>query len=121
DRGFFSYELVCRVLATGAHLLARVQVSLALTPLRRLADGSSVAKLYPSSKARQQDRDGLVVRVIEYTHDDPQRPGCGERHRLITDLLNPEDLPAAAAPLVYHERWEEELALDEIKTHLNGR
>src|SRR5262249_47598171 len=68
-----------------------------------------------------QDRDGLVVRVIEYTHDDPQRPGCGERHRLITDLLNPEDLPAAAAPLVYHERWEEELALDEIKTHLNGR
>ena len=26
------------------------------------------------------------------------------------------DLPAHEAPLVYHERWEEELALDEIKT-----
>ena len=64
---------------------------------------------------------GLLVRVIEYTHDDPNRPGAGERHRLITDLTNPEDLPAHEAPLVYHERWEEELAFDEIKTHLSGR
>jgi hypothetical protein len=121
DRGFFSYELVRRVLATGAHLLARVQTRLALTPLRRLADGSYLAKLYPSAAARAQDRGELLVRVIEYTHDDPGRPGCGERHRLITDLLRPEDLPAAEAPLVYHERWEEELSLDEIKTHLSGR
>ena len=64
---------------------------------------------------------GLPVRVIEYTHDDPNRPGAGERHRLITDLTNPVDLPAHEAPLVYHERWEEELAFDEIKTHLSGR
>ena len=62
-----------------------------------------------------------MVRVIEYTHDDPNRPGMGERHRLITDLLNPEDMPAREAPLVDHERWEQELAFDEIKTHLNGR
>ena len=61
------------------------------------------------------------MRVIEYTHDDPNRPGAGERHRLITDLTNPEDLPAHEAPLVYHERWEQELAFDEIKTHLSGR
>src|SRR3954471_7444592 len=33
DRGFFSYELVRRVLTTGAHLLARVQTRLTLTPL----------------------------------------------------------------------------------------
>jgi hypothetical protein len=121
DRGFFSYDLVRQVLATGAHLLARVQTRLILVPLRRLDDGSYLAKLYPSPQARNQDRDGLWVRVIEYTHDDPNRPGCGERHRLLTDLLNPEDLPAAEAPAVYHERWEEELSLDEIKTHLSGR
>ena len=30
-------------------------------------------------------------------------------------------MPAAEAPVVYHERCEEELALDEIKTHLSGR
>jgi len=121
DRGFFSYDLVRRVRATGAHLLARVQTGLTLAPLRRLADNSYLAKLYPSAEARRQDRGGLWVRVIEYTHDDPHRPGCGVRHRLITDLLRPADLPAAEAPLVYHERWEEELALDEVKTHLSGR
>lgn len=121
DRGFFSYDLVRRVLATGAHLLARVQTRLTLKPLRRLSDGSYLAKPYPSAAARLRGRDGLVVRVIEYTHDDPNRPGYGQRHRLITDVLNPEDLPAAEAPMVYHQRWEEELALDEIKTHLSGR
>lgn len=63
----------------------------------------------------------MMVRVIEYTHDDPRRPGAGERHRLITDLLEPAQLPAHQAPLVYHERWEEELAFDEIKTHLSSR
>jgi hypothetical protein len=121
DRGFFSYDLVRRVLTTGAHLLARVQTRLTLAVLRRLADGSYLARLYPSADARRQDRGGLAVRVIEYTHDDPHRPGCGERHRLITDLLNPAELPAAEAPGVYHERWEEELAFDELKTHLSGR
>jgi hypothetical protein len=121
DRGFFSYALVRRVLTTGAHLLARVQNRLTLACQRRLADGSYLAKLYPSAGDRRRDRNGLWVRVIEYTHDDPHRPGRGERRRLITDVLNPEDLPAAEAPVVYHERWEEELALDEIKTHLSGR
>jgi hypothetical protein len=121
DRGFFGCDLVRRVLATGAHLLARVQTRLTLAPLRRLTDGSYLAKPYPSAAAGRQDRDGFVMGVIEYTHDDRNRPGCGERHRLITDVLNPDDLPAAEAPLVYHERWEEELALDELKTHLSGR
>ena len=121
DRGFFSYDLVRQVLATGAHLLARVQVRLILTPLRRLDDGSYLAKLYPSPADRRRDTGGLVVRVVEYTHDDPNRPGAGERHRLITDLTNPEDLPAGEAPLAYHERREQELAFDEIKTHLSDR
>jgi hypothetical protein len=121
DRGFFGYPLARRVLERGAHLLARAPAGLDLPAVRGLADGSYLAELYPSAADRRRGRGGLLVRVIEYTHDDPNRPGAGERHRLITDLLNPADLPAAEAPLVYHERWEEELALDEIKTHLNGR
>jgi hypothetical protein len=121
DRGFFSYELIRSVCERGAHLLARVKSNTILKPLRRLDDGSYLAKIYPNAGDRRHDRRGLMVRVIEYTHDDPHRPGAGERHRLITDLLNPDDLPAHKAPLIYHERWEEELAFDEIKTHLSGR
>ena len=121
DRGFFSYELISSVVRRGAHLLARVKSNTVLRPIRRLADGSYLAKIYPSQGDRHRDMRGLEVRVIEYTHDDPNRPGAGERHRLITNLTNAGDLPAHETPLVYHERWEEELALDEIKTHLSGR
>jgi Insertion element 4 transposase N-terminal/Transposase DDE domain len=121
DRGFFSYDLIAAVVRRGAHLLARVKSNTVLRPIRRLADGSYLAKVYPSAADRRRDLRGLPVRVIEYTHDDPNRPGAGERHRLITDLTNPEDMPAREAPLVYHERWEEELAFDEIKTHLSAR
>jgi hypothetical protein len=121
DRGFFSYDLISAVVDRGAHLLARVRSNTVLRPIRRLDDGSYLARIYPSEADRRRDRRGLLVRVIEYTHDDPNRPGAGERHRLITDLTNPDDLPAREAPLVYHERWEEELAFDEIKTHLSSR
>ncbi len=121
DRGFFSYGLISAVVRRGAHLLARVKSNTVLRPIRRLADGSYLAKIYPGEGDRRRDMRGLPVRVIEYTHDDPNRPGAGERHRLITDLTNPDDMPAREAPLVYHERWEEELAFDEIKTHLAAR
>jgi Insertion element 4 transposase N-terminal len=38
---------------------------------------------------------------------------------LFVALTNPDDMPAHEPPLVDHERWEEELAVDEIKTHLS--
>jgi hypothetical protein len=118
DRGFFSYGLISAGVRRGAHLLARVKRNTILRTIRRLADGSYLAKIYPSEGDRRRDLRGLSVRVIEHTHDDPNRPGAGERHRLINDLTNPDDLPAHEAPLVYHERWEEELAFDEIQTGL---
>lgn len=122
DRGFFSFDLVEMVRTRQAHLLARVKASQLI--FRRsavLADGSYLSTIYPSYHARQADRDGRVVRVIEYTHDDPSRAGCGVPNRLLTDLLEPAELPAKEAILLYHQRWEEELAFDQIKTHLNGR
>ena len=122
DRGFFGFDLidsVCR--PAQGHLLARAKSNAILRPIRHLADGSYLSRIYPTQADRRRDMRGRDVRVIEYTHDDPNRPGAGERHRLITDLLNPEDLPALEAPLAYHERWEQELAFDEIKTHLSGR
>jgi hypothetical protein len=118
DRGFFGYALAARVVRAGAHLLARVPAGAVLAPTRRLDDGSYLAELRPP---RGRPGPPLAVRVIEYTHDDPHRPGCGRRNRLLTDVVSPADLPAAEAPVVYHERWEQELAFDELKTHLSGR
>ncbi|MEA1048640.1 hypothetical protein U5801_02220 [Lamprobacter modestohalophilus] len=54
----------------------------------------------------------MLVRLIEYTLDDPQRPGKEERHRLLTTLLDAELDPARALVCLYHERWEEEITFD---------
>jgi hypothetical protein len=121
DRNFLSYANVTRVRARGAQLLARIKSNLIFRPLRRFADGSFLAKIYPSPSARDKDRDGVEVRIIEYTFDDPNRPGVKERHRLLTTLLDWKAHPAKRLIVLYHERWEEELAIDELKTHQRER
>src|SRR5205823_3859044 len=68
-----------------------------------------------------KDRHGIVVRLIEYRLNDPQRTGHGEVHRLMTSLLDETQYPAAELIALYHERWEEELTLDEQKTHQDPR
>jgi len=121
DRNFLSYDLVRQVRQRGAHLLARIKNNLVFRPLRRLRDGSYLAKLYPSPRHRDRDEGGLKVRIIEYTLSDPGRPGSGERHRLLTTLLSAARHPARRLILLYHERWEEELTIDELKTHQRER
>jgi Insertion element 4 transposase N-terminal/Transposase DDE domain len=121
DRNFLSYDLVRQVRQRQAHLLARIKNNLVFRPLRRLGDGSYLAKLYPSPRHRDRDEGGVVVRIIEYTLSDPGRPGSGERHRLLTTLLGAARHPAKRLIVLYHERWEEEVTIDEIKTHQRER
>lgn len=121
DRGFLSYALLCAVRARKAHLLARVKKDFIFKPIRRLGDGSFLAKMYPSARHRERDEDGIVVRIIEYTFNDPGRPGSGEKHRLLTTLLDAREHPAKRLIELYHERWEEELTIDEFKTHQRER
>ena len=121
DRGFFSYELWRHLDSTGVKLLARVVKNLILRPIRELSDGSYVAKIYPSASDREKDTAGILVRVIRYTLDDPQRAGHGEVHILITNLFDETRHPAEAMIILYHERWEHELVYDEQKTHQDPR
>lgn len=121
DRGFPCYDLVQRARQRGAHVLARVKSNQIFEPLVYLPDGSYLAKLYPSTRDRRQDRNGILVRIIEYTFDDPGRPGKGDKHRLLTTLLDAIEHPAMGLVVLYHERWEEELAIDELKTHQKER
>ena len=58
------------------------------------------------------------MRVIEYTFE-----GVSDAepiYRLITTILDPHEAPAHELAALYHERWEIENALDELKTHLRG-
>jgi hypothetical protein len=121
DRGFFSYLHWKEALSRGAKILARVKSGLILQPIGHLADGSYLARIYRTPEDRRTDRDGIVVRVIRYTLDDPQRVGHGEVHTLITNLFDEDLYPAKELIILYHERWEQELVYDEQKTHQDPR
>lgn len=121
DRGFFSYDLWRQLNSQGVKLLARVIKNSILQPIRELSDGSYLAKIYKSPSDRKNDRDGILVRVIRYTLDDPQRVGHGEVHILLTNLFDEALYPAEELIILYHERWEQELVYDEQKTHQDPR
>ena len=80
-----------------AHLLARIKNNLVFRPFAGCGDGSFLAKLYASPRHRDRDEGGLVVRIIEYTLDDPGRPGSGQKHRLLTTLAGCQAAPGQAA------------------------
>lgn len=119
DRGFFSYSLWKSIVTWRCQLLARISSRLVLRAVQTLADGSYLAKLYPHAWDRTKDRNGILVRVVRYTLNDPQRIGHGEEHVLLTTLLDAATYPAKELVVLYHERWEIELVFDEQKTHQN--
>ena len=121
DRGFFSYDDWKELDGRGQKLLVRIKSHLILEPFQHLSDGSYLAKIYPSSYYRDKDRRGIVVRVIAYTIDDPQRTGRQEEHRFLTNLLDDTQYPAMELIVGYHERWENEGVYDEQKTHPDPR
>lgn len=121
DRNFFSYDLWKTLNSRDIKVLARVKANLILHPIKNLTDGSYLAKIYPNAKSRRKDQDGIVVRVIKYKLDDPQRVGHEEEHTLLTNLLDEHTYPAMELIPIYHERWEHELVYDEQKTHQDPR
>jgi hypothetical protein len=117
DRGLHSYAMLRAALDQEAQVLGRVSAAVTLTPEELLPDGSFLTTLYPSARARSHGEDGILVRVIEYAIDDPARPRPDERYRLVTSLLDPVRYPAATLAIEYHQRWEIESTLDELKAH----
>jgi len=116
DRGFHSYAMVRTTLERQAHFLGRTKRNIVLRPAEILTDGSFLARIYPSPEARRRHEHGIELRVIEYALDTPAGPGR-EKYRLITSLLDERAFPAEQVAATYHERWEIETALDEVKVH----
>lgn len=118
DRKLFGFELWKEARATGAELLWRIKKNLRLPCERRLEDGSYLSRIYPSQRDRRHQTNGVVVRVIEYRLE-----GVVDSepiYRLLSTILDPEHAPAQELAALYHERWEIETTLDELKTHLRG-
>jgi hypothetical protein len=118
DRQFFGFELWQQARATGADLLWRIKINARLPREQQLADGSYLSRIYRTDSDRRHQRNALSVRVIEY-----RLQGVSDAepiYRLLTSLLDPAQAPATELAALYHERWEIETALAELKTHLRG-
>lgn len=119
DRGFASYELFHTLADPGRqhYWLTRAKQGVSampLYPVEELGEGDTLVELRPGKgahKACPQLPEVLRARAITY-----QRKGFRPQ-LLLTSLLDPVAFPADEIIALYHERWELELAYDEIKTH----
>jgi hypothetical protein len=117
DCGFHSFDMAVQTRLCEAHFLGRLPAHVKPKFVKALPDGSYLAYIYPSDYKRKKRGEHLLVRVIEYTIDDPHRSGHGELHRLMTSLLDPALYPAHVLACEYHQRWEVEITIDEVNTH----
>ena len=117
DRGFHDYDMITAIQQRQAHVLGRLPAHVKPKRLQTLADGSYLAYLYPSDYQRRKQGERCLVRIVEYKLTDPALADPNEKHRLVTTLLDPIECPALDLVCAYHERWEIEIAIDEIDTH----
>ena len=120
DRGFYSYKLVHDVTRGGRnrHLLARLRKNINVEVIEVLSDGTQRVHVKPNPSLKRTHPDLPAAqegRVITYQH-----PG-GEPSRLFTTLMDAAAHPATDLIRLYHERWELEIAFDELKTHMQER
>lgn len=129
DRGLYSYELLTGVVAAGANVCFRVSAVLDLPVLKWFPDGSYLSYIadpdvkrdshqWKSGEIEVTDLPGIHVRVVDY-----EVPGQGTKNELftvVTNILDYTDITATDLADAYHQRWEIELAFDELETHQRG-
>ena len=130
DSGLYSYTNFKMVLDAGADALFRVGANVELPVLEWFPDGSYLSFIADSKEkaknsyrlrhglAKITDLPGFYVRVVDYEITDR---GDGEEIiTLVTNITDPDEVPAVELAAAYHQRWEAELVFDELKTHQRG-
>ena len=120
DRGFAGFYLFWLCFRHGIKFECRISTIWKPRIVRVLGPGDYYVKIngrVPLPPEQQTKRKKtkpafLILRMIVYTC------GKGETIRLFTNLMNPDQIPALELAQLYHQRWECELAYDEIKNHL---
>jgi hypothetical protein len=116
DRNFLAYDLLWDTYQGGRRdFMVRVPKKIKPRLVKRLAPGDALVEVTIPRWYRRLRPDmpkTWTLRMISY------RPaGSKETIRLFTTLTDPAITRDELAAL-YHERWEEETVIDEIKTHL---
>ena len=118
DANFFGGAYLEVLNAKGVLALFALPSTVAVQRRRNLPDGRYLARLVPNARAVYPMQKPVWVRVIEYQITDERLGEPGHVYRLATTWLNPRTAPAKELIVLYHERWEIEIVVDEIKTHL---
>ncbi|MGH3390378.1 MAG: IS4 family transposase [Actinomadura sp.] len=130
DRGLYTQEHMRQVVEAGADVLFRAKAGMNLPVLKWFQDGSylsyaperyagrSASRRIRSGQIKVTDLPGIYVRVVDYEVAD--RGGGKELITLVTTILDPDTASAVELAMAYHERWEIELTIDEVKTHQRG-
>jgi hypothetical protein len=136
DRNFYSYDAWGLAAGSGAALLWRAPTGLGLPIVKVLPDGTYLAVLIdPKIRGARRrtaitdaaragadlaDEPAHLVRVIEYDVPDREGNGTGELIVVLSTITDPAAARADELAAAYHQRWEEETANDQLKTHLRG-
>jgi hypothetical protein len=120
DRGFVDYATFASLIASGTNrnVMVRLRADMKPVPIESLPDGTILAELRPSPEVRCQHPDiqpTIRGRLVAFQHPD------GKPSRLFVTLVDHERYTAKELVALYHERWEIEIAYDEIKTHMLER
>jgi len=112
DRNFYSFDFFQSVKDTGSEFVVRIQRGMKFTSVEQLPDHSDIVLLHPSNN--KEKRPGIRARLIQY-----RVLGSNEKVYLLTTILDPQKASAQELAELYHERWEYEGALKQLKTVLN--
>jgi hypothetical protein len=100
------------------HYLTRLKSRTPTKTVKKLGTNDRLIEIPMPRTARKENPDlppVVCLRAVRY-----QRRGF-RPSTLLTSLIDAERYPAAEVIALYHERWEIEMAYDEVKTHLLAR
>jgi hypothetical protein len=116
DRGFFAAPILVPIAANAEqerHWLTRANKNARYDVVEQLAEGDAIVEMTIDARTRQQYPElpqKWRMRAVRY-----QRDGFAEQ-TLLTSMIDASKYPANELAALYHERWEIELAFDDLKT-----
>lgn len=120
DRGFLVAHQLTRLEQSGTnrHWLTRAKTTTRLRTIKKLGRNDRLVEIELSEQTRRLHPD--IPRVWEARAITYKRKGFRES-TLLTSLRDASRYPVDEIVALYHERWEIEIAYDEVKTHLLDR
>lgn len=113
DRNFNSWQFLWGLRKRDNHFLLRAKDAMKGDPVRTLGPGDRLVNMPVRSEVRAKDPTvpkTVLVREISARIQ-------GVPFRFFTSLLDPLSFRSIDLVFLYAQRWQEEIAIDEIKTH----